>query len=166
MPAATLGRILASFAVLAAVATSPAASADTVFNWVEVTPSVSPPPTTYAAAASDSGRARIVLFGGSNPSASYSADTWEWDGTTWTIREPAAAPSARYQHEMAHDAARGQTVVFGGFGPSCAASYSGDTWEWDRELEPAAAGLRPELGPLVHEVNCKAVVAAEQPLEG
>jgi hypothetical protein len=42
----------------------------------------------------DLGRQRVVLFGGWNGTSNVS-DTWEWDGSNWTRRSPAASPSAR-----------------------------------------------------------------------
>jgi hypothetical protein len=70
---------------------------------------------------------RVVLFGGYDPSSEYLADTWEWDGTSWSQRTPAMSPSRRYRHAMAYDGARGRVVLFGGANPS----PLGDTWEWD-----------------------------------
>src|SRR5262249_12266836 len=76
------------------------------------------------ALAYDSARGVTVLFGGTGY-ADYLADTWEWDGTTWTQR--ISGPSARTLHAMAYDSARRVTVLFGGTG----AGYLADTWEWD-----------------------------------
>lgn len=80
-----------------------------------------PPARAYAAMAFDSGRARVVLFGGQG-----AADTWEWDGATWTQRS-ATGPGARSGHSMAYDPDRACVVLFGGQGST---SYH-DTWEWD-----------------------------------
>ena len=98
------------------------------------------------AMAYDAERSRIVLFGGYGPSG-YLADTWEFDGTTWIERTPAAQPSPRRGHAMAYDSARGRTVLFGGLGTS---TYLADTWEWDGNhwIERAPA-VRPP-GRLFH----------------
>jgi len=66
------------------------------------------------------------------------ADTWEWDGASWTPRVPTASPPARAGHAMA---TLGQKVVlFGGTTDpleACVGSTTapqpdlGDTWEWD-----------------------------------
>lgn len=90
-------------------------------------------------------RARCVLFGGWNqpgnpltfscvrhPStwASNVLDqTWEFDGSTWTLRTPATRPPARDSHAMAHDIARGRSVMFGGW--DAFFTHLVDTWEWD-----------------------------------
>ncbi|MFN7971656.1 MAG: kelch repeat-containing protein, partial [Acidobacteriota bacterium] len=78
------------------------------------------------AAAYDSSRGRIVVFG------DVSNGTWEHDGSGWK-RSPAVTPSDlgfREGHAMAYDPARRRVVLYGG-------SYSLDptiylkTWEWD-----------------------------------
>lgn len=78
----------------------------------------------------DSARAVTVLFGGHNgpPMGPRLADTWEWDGTTWTQRTSPTSPPARLGFAMAYDSARAVTVIFGGIGD---AGPLGDTWEWD-----------------------------------
>ena len=83
------------------------------------------------AMAYDSARGVTVLFGGLDASGGGGSlvskgDTWEWDGTAWTLRAT-TGPAPRTSHAMAYDKARGRTVLFGGFG----ASVFGDTWEWD-----------------------------------
>jgi hypothetical protein len=57
----------------------------------------------------DALRQRIVLFGGGGL-----ADTWEWDGATWTQRMPTTSPPMRPSHAMAYDAVRQRVVVFDG----------------------------------------------------
>jgi hypothetical protein len=73
----------------------------------------------------DEARGRVVMFGGlvGVPGAAAD-DTWEWDGVTWTLRQPATRPPARYGHALAYDRARQRIVMFGG-GTDTA------TWEWD-----------------------------------
>jgi hypothetical protein len=71
-----------------------------------------------------------VLYGGTNGGGNL-ADTWEWDGTSWTQRTPTSGPGTVFDHALAYDSARGKTVLFGGVscqGLSCVLS---DTWEWD-----------------------------------
>lgn len=48
-------------------------------------------------------------------SVTYLADTWDWDGSVWTLRAT-AGPAARYDHAMAFDPARGSLLVYGGTG--------------------------------------------------
>ena len=99
-------------------------------DWRQITPAASPPGRGGSSMAFDSARAVTVLFGGHNgpPMGPRLADTWEWDGTTWTPRTPPTSPPARLGFAMAYDAARAVTVVFGGAGDT---GPLGDTWEWD-----------------------------------
>ena len=53
-----------------------------------------------------------MLFGGYDNS--HVGETWEWDGSAWTLRA-SDGPSPRYDHAMAYDSARGVTVLFGGY---------------------------------------------------
>jgi hypothetical protein len=75
----------------------------------------------------DGARQRVLLFGGADASLANLGDTWEWDGTAWTQRAPAASPSPRSQHALAFDTIRNRGVLFGGSNGGRLA----DTWEWD-----------------------------------
>jgi hypothetical protein len=99
--------------------------------WTRRLPAVSPPPRHGHALAYDANRGRVVMFGGidgTHPNAQLLADTWEWDGTTWTRREPSSQPSPRASMAMAYDRERKVVVLFGG---AAATATAGDTWEWD-----------------------------------
>jgi hypothetical protein len=88
-----------------------------------------PSPRTGARMAFDSGRERVVLFGGSAREAC--GDTWTWEGDAWKrVDFPAGAktPPARSHHAMAGDTARGKVILFGGFDGSINLD---DTWELD-----------------------------------
>ena len=65
----------------------------------------------------DSARQVVVLFGGNRnaswPSGALS-DTWEWDGNTWTQRQPANSPGPRGHGVMVYDSVRGVCVYYGG----------------------------------------------------
>lgn len=103
--------------------------------WLDRSPpagSPSPPGRTFFMMAYDSGRAKVVLFGGTAATSPYGDrnDTWEWDGVTglWTERLPngdPGSPPARNDAAMAYDSARGKVVLWGGW------NGTGDTWEWD-----------------------------------
>ena len=108
-------------------------------NW---SPQPVPPFARIGAAATlDSTRGRGVLFGGESgyASGSFSGETWELSGATWT-KVATTGPSARAQHAMAFDAARGVTVMFGGanaqvystqFSRYGNSGFLQDTWEWN-----------------------------------
>jgi hypothetical protein len=66
----------------------------------------------------------VVLFGGVDSNWVHNGETWEWDGSAWTLRA-ASGPGPRAWHALAYDSARGVTVLFGGSGGG------DDTWEWD-----------------------------------
>ena len=69
-----------------------------------------------------------VVFGGLGNNRTL-ADTWTWDGTTWTKQAPAASPPARRLAPMAYDTATGTGVLFGGL--SSRGRLLRDTWTWD-----------------------------------
>jgi hypothetical protein len=73
----------------------------------------------------DVARDRVVLF---SDTLGTTAETWEWDRTSWRQRFPVDAPSARTGHALAYDAARRRVVLFGG---SNVTGVLADTWEWD-----------------------------------
>jgi hypothetical protein len=77
----------------------------------------------------DRARGECVLFGGGSGASTWFADTWTWNGTTWTQKFPASSPSPRYGCAMAYDSARQVVVLFGGFVPS--GLDVGDVWEWN-----------------------------------
>ena len=78
----------------------------------------------------DSNRGVILLHGGCVGAPQYEVlhDTWEWDGSNWTL--VATDGPTRYSHCMAFDSDRGIAVLFGGYNKlnEHADSY---TWEWD-----------------------------------
>src|SRR5262249_48792974 len=72
--------------------------------------------------------------------AGYSNDTWEWDGTTWSLRPAAQRPFARYGHTLVFDPVHNRCLLFGGR----RASGVGDAWEWDgTNWTPAVGATRP-----------------------
>jgi hypothetical protein len=80
----------------------------------------------------DKATGTVVLFGGymgSAPTGHYLADTWTWNGKTWTQQHPAASPSARDEADMAYDAATRSVVLFGGFA-NIGRGDLVDTWTW------------------------------------
>jgi hypothetical protein len=61
----------------------------------------------------DTGRQRVVLFGGQTETG-RTADTWEWDGARWIAAPVFSPPAPRSAAAMCADSARGALVVFGG----------------------------------------------------
>jgi len=75
----------------------------------------------------DTGRNRVVLFGGFELSNGYFGDTWEYDGTAWT-RVATTGPSPRALGAFEYDRRIGRSVMIGGLGSPLPAN---ETWEWD-----------------------------------
>ena len=96
-------------------------------TWTLLSSSAAPGPRAYASMVYDSGRDRLVLFGGGTGSG-WSDETWEFDGASWT-QFVGPGPSPRGLAGLAYDSVRGRTVLHGGeigfFNP-----FS-DTWEFD-----------------------------------
>jgi hypothetical protein len=82
----------------------------------------------FASVAFDSGRNRLIVYGGLQDQDSRMEDTWEWDGSVWT-RFDVPGPGFREGAAMAYDEARGETILFGGANEDFA--ILGDTWSWD-----------------------------------
>ncbi|MEZ5965663.1 MAG: hypothetical protein R3F56_17645 [Planctomycetota bacterium] len=83
----------------------------------------------YTAMAYSPSSRRIVLFGGrtSLSSSGNAGDTWEFDGSTWTLRTSNNVPG-RALHTLAWDSARQRVVMFGG---ETASGPSSELWSWD-----------------------------------
>ncbi len=79
----------------------------------------------------DAKRARVVLFGGNTLDLNTPmmlADTYEWDGSTWTKITTAHSPPARQQAAMTYDPHHGVIVLTGG---TDSANVFADTWQYD-----------------------------------
>ncbi len=125
-------------------------------RWEALRPSGGvPPPRTFPAVATDSGRGRVVLFGGNrvlfgseDDADTFLADTWEWNGAAWERLET-SGPSPRAEAAMAYDERRGRVVLFGGYSLGGAGMLRhGDTWEWDgaRWSRLSETGPSPRTG--------------------
>lgn len=94
---------------------------------------------TYAGAAYDRVRGRLVSFGGvslgTDPQPPYdNAETRLWDGTDWTYPSPAHAPTTRRDTALGWHPGTNKVVLFGGFritDDNLSADYLTDTWTWD-----------------------------------
>lgn len=97
-------------------------------GWMPLTAS-GPANRTMAAAAFDTRRGVLVVFGGvSLSNGSRYGETWEWNGGDWVHRD-VRTPGIRDHHAMAYDEARGQVVMYGGWDVD--RKFSADTWTWD-----------------------------------
>jgi MYXO-CTERM domain-containing protein len=123
-------------------------------KWGQLSPKSSPEPRYRHAMVSDSGRAKLLLFGGERPTFDYTYPTpgsslsvdplstavWEWDGTTitWTNRTPASlvvVPYGRDYPALSFDDGRQKMVLIADSSYDPISGYS-FFWDWD----PVAAG--------------------------
>ncbi|MBA2284205.1 MAG: hypothetical protein H0W02_01845 [Ktedonobacteraceae bacterium] len=95
-------------------------------TWAKQSLSSGPPARAWAAMAFNHHTQQVVLTGGSGISGQQSpanlADTWTWNGTTWT-QQAGSAPFAGSYHGMAYDAARQTLIVYATSGGK---AYQGD----------------------------------------
>jgi len=130
-------------------------------TWTRQQPATAPSPRTGAAMVYDPATSQLLLFGGSRhpfTQGGFLADTWAWDGTTWTRLHPAASPPARHNADMIYDAASGAVILFGGYD----GHYLNDTWAWTgttwTELRPAANAGRRAYGALTYDQALRRLV--------
>jgi hypothetical protein len=71
---------------------------------------------------------QIVVFGDQDlDTSTFSAETWVFNGTDWSLRTPAHSPQGRIQGDMAYDPVSKRLILFGGYSNG----LLGDTWAWD-----------------------------------
>jgi hypothetical protein len=70
------------------------------------------------------------MYGGLTGTGGNLADTWEWDGISWTQIRTAHSPGPRLDAAFAYDAKRHRVVMFGGYSANYA-GFRADTWEYD-----------------------------------
>jgi hypothetical protein len=109
-------------------------------TWTKASPATSPPTLAEASMAYDGATQQLVLFGGSynylQKEYNDQAQTWTWNGSTWTELLPATSPGARQDAQLAYDPTTEQLLLFGG---NIEASgdllgdpvSTGDTWNWN-----------------------------------
>jgi cysteine-rich repeat protein len=100
-------------------------------TWTQRTSNTTPSARWWMSATYDIHRGKVVMFGGATSATVTSstpalAETWEWDGTDWTQRQPAHMPSPHVFATLAYDPIRERVVLYGDGG---VLAY--DTWEWD-----------------------------------
>lgn len=142
-------------------------SGDSVFGdtwtwrggWLREAPATAPSPRQGTAMAFDGATGAIVLFGGSTTApvtpGSSLADTWTWDGATWTQQFPPISPPARTWATMAYVPATKSVMLFGGNNMSGGDGPLDDTWTWDGNAktwtqqhptsQPSARGSAPAV---------------------
>jgi N-acetylneuraminic acid mutarotase len=128
-------------------------------SWTEQHPTNSPPARILGSMVYDAAHSEAVLFGGATcvlTQCFAMGDTWTWDGTNWTERNPIHTPPARYSAAMSFDG--NKVLLFGGCIESCPSVGAGDpafgafgtdTWTWDGSdwtLQTTASFPPPRAG--------------------
>lgn len=109
-------------------------------SWTQVVTATSPPARANAAMAWDASRQRVVMLGGFLNSG-VPGDTWEFDGTNWSLRGT-GGPGALGSN-LTYDSVRQVVTAFvaPSFGPM-------QTWQWDGQLwSQLTAGTPPATRP-------------------
>ncbi|MFQ5599157.1 MAG: T9SS type A sorting domain-containing protein [Candidatus Krumholzibacteriia bacterium] len=121
-------------------------------DWTQ--PSVTGPSARSAyAMAYDASRGVTILFGGADAAGTRLGDTWQWDGSAWTLLAPASSPSPRSGAVMTYDSDRQFMVLYGGHD---GASRLGETWEWRgtnwQYIQTADSSPQTDMG-LAYDAN-------------
>lgn len=86
-------------------------------QWVQVPTVTAPSQRVFFDVAYSPVLGKLVLFGGStggSASATFNAETWVFDRTTWTQLAPTLSPAARNGHVMEWDPVRQKVTLLGG----------------------------------------------------
>lgn len=107
-------------------------------NWSRISV-LGPQPRLNQSMIYDASHDETILFGGQGYDEQQSFirlmdDTWSWNGTNWSLKQPVNSPSPRAGQALAYRSLTGETILFGGdevdsldfVGP-----YLNDTWSWD-----------------------------------
>lgn len=101
-------------------------------NWTDLSPplaTASPFPRSEAGAAYDLSRDRLVVHGGWD-GITLQSDTWEWDGSNWTLAIPqgTGSPGQVSVPAMTIEPALQGVVLHGGWRHT---GHTNATWAWD-----------------------------------
>jgi hypothetical protein len=117
-------------------------------SWTQLHPGITPSPRSAASMVADPPRGNVLLFGGEqfDPGATGGtrvelADTWTWNGSTWTQLHPRHHPDATDSSPLlAYDPATREVVGI---------DDRGATWTWagaDWTQRHLASGPQPDWG--------------------
>ena len=122
-------------------------------NWINLQPATPPPARRLSAAAYDPDRDRIVLFGGLDTATFF--DTWEFDGTTWLLRQATGPELA--SPSMVYDEARDKMLLLGLTvqGVTKMFEWNGSTWE---PLTPATLPPCTNQSAMIYQTHNEKVL--------
>ena len=93
-----------------------------------------PPGRDAPEMAFDATRKKLILFGGRTRIAERQfrvlTDTWEWDGTRWTLVDTLGAGVRRLHQVLGYDPSRGTVLLHGGLNTEDQGKPLSDTWRW------------------------------------
>ena len=103
-------------------------------TWSQLAPAASPTARSGAQMVYDPLRGVAVLYGGLASMISISppnSQTWEWNGTTWTLATPTAHAGNRMNYGLCYDSVRGRVVMYGGATTQLITTPNNQTWEYE-----------------------------------
>ncbi|HEX6890393.1 MAG TPA: hypothetical protein VF141_06865, partial [Chryseolinea sp.] len=104
------------------------------FCFLYFTLSAQPPPRHLERIAFDSGRNKLIMFGGAsmiNNQLTYFSDVYEWDPAGW-VEIKTEGPGPRNAAPLVYDPIRKSTLLFGGvFENADGFKIYFDVWSWD-----------------------------------
>lgn len=113
-------------------------------TWTQVSPPTSAGPRYKYGACFDSGRSRLVMYGGSSTQliSIPNSQTWEYEGTTWSLISTTGNPGPRDRPSMCFHPGLGQSVLFGGYNGF---SLTDETWIYNGAAwtQVAITGSKP-----------------------
>ena len=136
------------------------------FNWLNMSPTVSPLPRTGPSMAFDSLHGVVLMFGGLSSAGAYLNDTWTYDTATntWTNVTQVVGPPGRLKAGFSYDPVAQAAFLYGG------ADGSGsrvDLWKYDvvagtwSSVLPAPPRPRPfDSTPMVYDSSVQKHVLA------
>ena len=87
-------------------------------SWGELTPTTLPKCALFSSITYEKDNGRVLFAGGLCGTGGIAADTYEWDGSNWTLLSPLASQGLVYGDALAYDEIRQQAVMFGGTLPA------------------------------------------------
>ena len=109
-------------------------------NWTQLAiAGPTPLPRTTARMVYDPVRQVCVMHGGHGGSGTPIPDTWEFDGSSWTMTS-SGVPNNLVYGNMVMDVDRRRPVMFGGASSPFSLAPRDDTWEYGADVRDAGAG--------------------------
>lgn len=112
-------------------------------TWSEV--ATTGPQARFVSLMTDTRPGGILLQGGhwvDGNDGGFLADTWHWDGASWSDVSGAAGPGSRVNGPGTWDDSRDGVVLFGG-GTDETGEPAADTWLWDGAWSPVETATSP-----------------------